>query len=133
MAKCPSIGLVPATYLAGEAMTTHQYHFVESQTDGQAHIADSGSTTYSPFGILQNAPASGEEAVVCLFGPSLLVVDSTGASYGAWITCNGSGHGTATTVASLAVAFALADSDTSASSIIPVFFSPLMSWLTLKA
>jgi hypothetical protein len=133
MAKCPDLGISPTSYLAGETMTSKQYHFVELQSDGYVHLCDSGSATYFPIGILQNAPASGEEAAVCMLGCSLLKVDSTGASYGAWITTNGSAYGSATTTASLACAIALADSNTSASSIIPVFFSPAMGWLTRKA
>jgi hypothetical protein len=133
MAKCPDLGVSNTTFTAGETMTSSQYHFVELQTAPKVHLCDSGSATYYPIGILQNAPASGEEAVVCMLGCSLLKIDSTGASYGAWITTNGSAYGAATTTASLACAIALADSNGSASSIIPVFFSPAMGWLTRKA
>jgi hypothetical protein len=133
MAKIWDLGIADWPATAGEAMTTHQYRFVELQSDGNVHKADSGSATYSPIGILQNAPASGEEARVRMLGISKLVVDSTGASYGAWLRTDGSGRGTATTTGSLACAIALATSDTSASSIIPVFFSPAMGDLTKKA
>lgn len=133
MAKVPDLGISPVTYIAGEDMSSYQYHFAELQSDGNVHVANSGSTTYMPIGILQNAPESGEEAVICMLGCSSLYIDSTGASYGAWLTCDGSARGSATTTASLAAAIALADSSTSASSVIPVFFSPAMGWLTRKA
>lgn len=133
MAKCPDLGISNTTYLAGEDMSSKQYHFVELQSQTYVHLCDSGSATYFPIGILQNAPESGEEAVICMLGCSLLKIDSTGASFGAWVTTNGSAYGAATTTASLACAIALADSNSSASSIIPVFFSPAMGWLTRKA
>jgi hypothetical protein len=133
MAAPFDLGISDVTFVAGEDMSSNwQYHFVELQTAGQVHKADSGSATYSPIGILQNEPASGGIAVVRMLGCSKLVIDSTGASYGAWLRTDGSGRGVATTTGSTACAIALDNSDTSASSIIQVFFAP-MSHLTLKA
>lgn len=133
MAKVPNFGIPPISFLAGEDMSSHQYRFVELQSSGYVHKADSGSATYAPFGVLQNEPKSGEEAAVAVMGASKLVIDSSGASFGAWLTCDGSGRGHATTTASLVCAIALEDSDTSASSIIPVLLLPGRSHLTTKA
>ena len=134
MVAVPEFGISDISFLAGESMASnYQYHFVELQSAGYVHKADSGSATYAPIGVLQNNPASGEDAAVCVIGATKLVIDSTGASYGAWLTCDGSGRGSATTTASLVCAVALADSDTSASSIIPVLLCPGRSHLATKA
>ena len=133
MSKWFDMGISDVSFLASESMASNwQYHFVELQTAGYVSKCDSGSATYGPIGILQNAPASGEEAQVRMLGCSKLVIDSTGASFGAWITSDGSGRGSATTEGSLATAIALEDSDAAASSIINVFFMPV-NWLTKKA
>ena len=61
------------TLLAAEALTTHQYRFVVQAADGTVQMANAG--TDIPLGILQNAPAINEPAVVQVDGISKLVMN----------------------------------------------------------
>lgn len=61
------------TWLAAESLTAMQYRFVHLASDTTVDMMDSG--TEYPIGILQNAPASGEKAVVRIEGISKLVVN----------------------------------------------------------
>lgn len=129
MTKVRNMGIAPISFLAGEDLSDYQYHWVELQDAGYVHLADSGASLYAPIGILQNAPEQYEEALVQIYGNSKLVMDSTGASYGALVTTDGSAHGSATTTASLGNAVALEVSDLAASSIIEVLLLPGRSGL----
>lgn len=66
-------GGLDITYSAGESLATHQYRFVHLENDTQVTMLDSG--TEWAVGILQNAPASGEAAVVRVTGTSKLVMN----------------------------------------------------------
>ncbi|MBU2051219.1 MAG: hypothetical protein KKH61_19905, partial [Gammaproteobacteria bacterium] len=50
------------TLIAGEDLSSYQYHFVHQENDTQATLLD--SATEFPIGVLQNAPAEGEAAVI---------------------------------------------------------------------
>lgn len=62
------------SFIASEAMTTHQYRFVHLESDTTIAMLD--STAEKPLGILQNAPASGEVGVVRVTGVSKLVMNA---------------------------------------------------------
>jgi hypothetical protein len=57
--------------VAGADLSSKQYLFVKLNTSGQAVICD--GATDSPIGVLQNDPASGEEAQVLVVGGTKLV------------------------------------------------------------
>jgi len=59
--------------LAAEDLSSHQYRFVHMASDTTVDLLDSG--TEFPIGILQNAPESGEVAVVRIDGTSKLVMN----------------------------------------------------------
>lgn len=61
------------SWLAAEDLSDYQYHFVHLANDTTVDLLDSGDEY--PIGILQNAPESGEMAVVRLEGISKLVVN----------------------------------------------------------
>lgn len=61
------------SFIAGEDLSGHQYRFVHQADDNTVDLLDSG--TEFPVGILQNAPESGEVAVVRLNGISKLVMN----------------------------------------------------------
>ena len=58
------------SYIAGEDLSSHQFHFVHLENDTQVTLMD--NATEFPIGILQNTPASGEAAVVRVTGTSYL-------------------------------------------------------------
>lgn len=55
-----------ATFTAGEALTSAQYKFVKLSADNT--VIACAAVTDIPIGVLQNAPASGGAANVCIFG-----------------------------------------------------------------
>lgn len=61
------------TFTAGEDLSAMQYRFVHLANDTDVDMLDSG--TEFPVGILQNAPASGEDAVVRVAGISKLIAN----------------------------------------------------------
>jgi len=61
-------------FLAGEDLSAMQYRYVMQSDDGTVVMHDDG--TEISAGILQNAPASGEEAVVRVEGTSKLVANA---------------------------------------------------------
>ena len=137
MVRVFNMGVLNVSFIANEDLSAYQYHFVESAgsaNEGYVVLADSGSATYSPIGVLQNAPESGEEATVCMFGPTKIHADYAAGTIdiGEWLTCNGSGEAEYTAVASLAVGFSLSPGDSSASNVMHMFFDPMASWLTRR-
>lgn len=58
------------SFAAGEDLSSFQYHFVHLANDTDVDLMD-GATEF-PVGILQNAPESGETAVVRIAGTSKL-------------------------------------------------------------
>jgi len=72
------------TWLAGEDLSSYQFRFVHLADDNSVDLLD-GATEF-PIGILQNAPASGEPAVVRVEGTSKLVMNAA-VSVGAALKC----------------------------------------------
>lgn len=62
------------TFVAAESLTTSQYHAVLINASGLAEV---GAANERCIGILQNAPASGDQAVVRTSGQSFAMVDGT--------------------------------------------------------
>lgn len=62
------------SFKAAEDLSSYQYHFVKVDTNGQVRLLDSGDEL--PDGVLQNAPASGEEATVRILGISKVVANA---------------------------------------------------------
>lgn len=62
-------------WLAAEDISSHQYRFITIASDTTVQLAN-GATEY-PIGILQNAPTSGEVAVVRVIGTSKLIANDT--------------------------------------------------------
>ena len=60
--------LLDLPYVAAEDLSSYQYHFVVLNSSGQVRLPDSANEV--AFGILQNAPASGEIAAVRVAGVS---------------------------------------------------------------
>ena len=65
---------IDITFLAAEDLSSYQYRFVHQADDGTVDLLDSGAEF--PVGILQNAPALGEDAVVRVAGVSKLVMNA---------------------------------------------------------
>lgn len=65
---------IDLSFTAAEDLSSHQYRFVHQASDTTVDLMDSG--TEFPVGILQNAPESGEIAVVRVSGISKLVMNA---------------------------------------------------------
>lgn len=61
------------SFKAAEDLSSYQYHFVIINSSGEVRLLDSGAEI--PDGVLQNAPASGEEATVRILGISKVVAN----------------------------------------------------------
>jgi len=59
---------------AAEDLSSYQYRFVVQATDTTVRLANAGTDV--PLGVLQNAPESGETAVVRVTGISKLVMNA---------------------------------------------------------
>ena len=66
-------GGLDISFVAAESLTAMQYKFVHQASDTTVDMVDSAAEI--PAGILQNAPASGETAVVRVTGTSKLVMN----------------------------------------------------------
>lgn len=75
---------VDVSFLAAEDLSAMQYRFVHQASDKTVDMVDSG--TEYPVGILQNAPESGEVAVVRISGTSKLVMNDA-VAVGAKVKC----------------------------------------------
>jgi hypothetical protein len=64
---------IDMSWLAGEDLSGYQYRFVHLASDTTVDLMDSAGEY--PIGILQNAPASGEVAVVRVMGISKLIMN----------------------------------------------------------
>lgn len=62
------------TFIAAEDLSDYQYHTVLINTSGLAEV---GAANERVIGVLQNAPESGEQAVVRTKGQSYAYVDGT--------------------------------------------------------
>ena len=65
---------IDITFIAAEDLSSYQYCFVHQATDTTVDLL--GSAAEFPVGVLQNAPKSGEEAVVRIAGVSKLVMNA---------------------------------------------------------
>jgi len=69
-------GLVTiGTLTAAADLSSKQYHFVVLASASTVNVAT--AITNAPIGILQNAPESGESAIVAVSGVSKVVADGT--------------------------------------------------------
>jgi hypothetical protein len=80
--------------VAGESMTDKQHYIVQLDAAGKIEVAE-GATDLI-VGVLQNAPASGEQAVYAFTGIAKVKLGGT-VGIGAWVTSDGSGKAIATT------------------------------------
>lgn len=67
-------GLCDGTRPAGGDLSAKQYHFVKLNSSGQVVII--AANTDKPYGILQNAPSTGQAAEVMLCGISKVSADA---------------------------------------------------------
>lgn len=77
-------GGIDISLLAAEDLSGMQYRFVHQASDTTVDMVDSGAEF--PVGILQNAPESGEVAVVRVTGTSKLVMNDA-VAVGALVKC----------------------------------------------
>ncbi len=68
MAVVPGMG-TPITAVAAEDLSAFQWNIIKLNTSGQAEHFD--AITDIPFGVLQNAPAAGENASIIPIGTGL--------------------------------------------------------------
>jgi hypothetical protein len=66
---------VKITLVAGEDLSAKQYYFVKINTSGLAVLCS--GLTDKPIGVLQNDPASGEEAVITVVGGTKVVAGAS--------------------------------------------------------
>lgn len=79
------------TFVAAEDLSDCQYHFIKLGTTGLAEV---GADAEKCVGIIQNAPESGEQAVVRTAGESYLMTDgTTDIAVNDFIDSDASGHG----------------------------------------
>jgi len=77
-------GGIDLSFTAAEDLSGMQYRFVHQASDTTVDMVDSGAEF--PVGILQNAPESGETAVVRVTGVSKLVMNDA-VAVGALVKC----------------------------------------------
>lgn len=75
-------------------LAAKQYYVVKQHTDGTAIL--SAAATDKHIGVLQNAPAVGQAALVRFIGTTKVVAGGT-ISVGAWVTADSAGKVVATT------------------------------------
>ncbi len=63
------------TLTAAADLSSKQYYFVKLASESTVNVCS--AVTDVPIGVLQNAPASGESATVCVFGLSKVSADAT--------------------------------------------------------
>jgi len=74
--------------IAGEDLSSSQFKFVTLESDGQVDLADAAGERC--FGVLENDPASGEEATVVVSGQTRITCGGTVAA-GAQLQTDASG------------------------------------------
>jgi hypothetical protein len=82
------------SFIAGEALTSSQYHFVYLTADNTVKTC-SHATTQKPVGVLQNAPASGGVARVRIMGVTRVIIGVGTFAFGDYVGSDASGHGIA--------------------------------------
>lgn len=75
-------------------LAAKQYYIVKQHTDGTAIL--SAAATDKHIGVLQNAPAVGQAALVRFIGTTKVVAGGT-IAVGAWVTADSAGKAVATT------------------------------------
>ena len=100
--------------IAGQNLSSYQYHFVKVDTDGEVILCGDGELA---AGILQNAPTSG---LVAALAPAIIskLVVASGVTAGDLLKCGTTGHGETATTGEIVLAIAL-DSTPGGSAIIP--------------
>lgn len=89
-----------SSFKAGEDLSSKQYHFVKLNSSNE--VVACAAATDNPCGILQNSPASGQEALVMHMGISKVVADAA-LTVGTFVGTSADGqadakvHGTDTT------------------------------------
>jgi hypothetical protein len=73
---------IDISLVAAEDLSSYQCHFVHQESDTTATLMDNG--TEFPVGVLQNAPASGEVAVIRITGTSKLKMNGA-VAVGTWL------------------------------------------------
>lgn len=90
--------------LASADLSSYQYRFVKLDSTNGVNYCDSSATR--PYGILQNAPTSGQVAWIKVSGESLLDSTATsGFAYGVPLTSGSTGKGVAVTGGSYIAAY----------------------------
>jgi hypothetical protein len=84
MIMAKEYGGIDISFLAAEDLSGMQYRFVHQASDTTVDMVDSAAEF--PVGILQNAPESGETAVVRVVGTSKLVMNDA-VAVGALVKC----------------------------------------------
>lgn len=79
---------------AAADLSAKQYYFVKVDTSGK--IALAAAATDAIVGVLQNTPASGEQATYRFGGTAKIVLGGT-VDEGEWVTSDSNGKGVATT------------------------------------
>ena len=98
---------IEQAFTAGEDLSAKQYHFVKfGSSDTEVVACGDGE---SAIGVLMNAPASGEDAVVVIEGGALLKTSGIVAR-GALVACDADGQGDAGTSGDPSIAKAFATS-----------------------
>jgi len=77
-------GGIDLSFSAAEDLSAMQYRFVHQASDTTVDMVDSGAEF--PIGVLQNAPESGETAVVRVSGISKLVMNAA-VTVGSLVKC----------------------------------------------
>ena len=70
-----TIGIDIGTFSASADLSSSQYYFVKMSGDNTVTVC--AAVTDKPIGVLQNKPASGEQAIVRVFGVSKVSADAT--------------------------------------------------------
>jgi hypothetical protein len=70
-----TIGIDIGTFTASADLSSSQYYFVKMSAEGTVTVC--AAVTDKPIGVLQNKPASGEQAIVRVFGVSKVSADAT--------------------------------------------------------
>ena len=94
------------TFIAGEALTTHQFKFVTLEADGQVDAADTAGENC--IGVLLNEPAAGAAATVVLSG-KVMVEAGASITAGAAIATNAAGEAITATTGHIVMGYALED------------------------
>ncbi len=82
------------SFIAGEALTSYQYHFVYLSADNTVKVV-SHATNQKPIGILQNAPADAGVARVRIMGVSRVIIGTGTFAFSNYVGSDASGHGIA--------------------------------------